>query len=252
MLLELKKEITYGPVASRRLGRSLGINLLSGKEKICSFNCLYCQYGWTDYESLKDAVFPAVDEVVSAVEKALLSLEQPPDFITFSGNGEPTLHPHFPKLVKSINQLRDDLTPQAETAILSNASTVSDSVIKEALARLDVRIMKLDAARSNMFKMYNGAHPGLFLDEIVEGLSTLDNVTIQTLFTKGPKGNSSTKHVSEWIQKLEQINPIDVHIYSLDRGYPSQEIECLSKEDLIAIESRTEEHGLPVRMFFRE
>jgi wyosine [tRNA(Phe)-imidazoG37] synthetase (radical SAM superfamily) len=228
MLLELKKSLTYGPVRSRRIGRSLGINLFPGDRKVCSLNCAYCQYGWTAAPSLTIAdpsALPSVAAVVEAVEQALAGLEQPPDCITFSGNGEATLHPDFANLVDAVASLRDRVCPSARTAILSNSTRVGDPQVRAALARLDLRIMKLDAGTEETLRRLNGPPPELTLGEVLDGLRALDDVTIQALFVGGPQ------------------------VYSLDRGYPSRSIEPVAANSLAEIAESLRSAGINARSF---
>ncbi|MDQ1353873.1 MAG: hypothetical protein QG657_4180, partial [Acidobacteriota bacterium] len=223
MLLALQSNIIYGPVQSRRLGRSLGVNVLPVRQKICSFDCLYCQYGRLAPMNAAEAVkceFPSVVEVLAALEQALRNLPQPVNYITFSGNGEATLHPGFRELVAGVRELRDRLSPAAKTAILSNSTTVSDSHTREALGLLDVRIMKLDAGTQEMFVHYNRPAAGITLKDTVAGLALLEAVTIQSLFTKGPDGNFSQAHLAAWIEQVKKISPIIVQVYSLARKSP--------------------------------
>ncbi|HVP58413.1 MAG TPA: radical SAM protein, partial [bacterium] len=227
MLLALQKAIVYGPVKSRRLGHSLGVNILPAGTKVCSFNCLYCQYGWTDFKMLENCAalaLPTREQVVSALEAALRRLPTPPAFITFSGNGEPTLHPDFGRIVESVVEVRNRLAPHARTAILSNSTTVAERGVREALKRLDVRIMKLDAGTAEKLASYNQPAPGIDLDSVLRGLSGLKDVTLQALFTGGPMGNASASEVKAWIGRVKSLAPRAVQIYSLARGYPSREI----------------------------
>jgi wyosine [tRNA(Phe)-imidazoG37] synthetase (radical SAM superfamily) len=235
MLLALQKNIVYGPVNSRRLGRSLGINILPIGKKICTFNCLYCQYGWTDYKIVKDVrddEFPCAGDIVSAVEEALADLGEPPAYLTFSGNGEATLHPDFPSIVDGIIKLRNRATPGSRTAILSNSTRLDDVNIREALGKLDIRIMKLDAGSESMFASYNDPMEGIDIDAVTEGLSLLKNVTIQSLFTGGTLGNYSKSSLNDWIARIKRIDPFSVQIYTLDRGTPSLSISRLEAGDM--------------------
>ena len=225
MLLQLQKHIVYGPVHSRRLGRSLGINLLPCEVKVCTFNCLYCQYGWTDFSCLESASFPNPETVLENVAHALRSLTEPPAYITFSGNGEPTLHPDFPSIVDGIIAIRDEYAARAKTAILSNASTGHRPPVQRALAKLDVRIMKLDAGDPATLHSYNQPAPGVAYDAILQGLERLADVTVQSLFTAGPAGNDTPENLRAWIEHLKRIGPRRVQIYSLDRGHPSRHIQ---------------------------
>jgi wyosine [tRNA(Phe)-imidazoG37] synthetase (radical SAM superfamily) len=249
MLLELQSTIIYGPIQSRRIGPSLGVNILPAKVKVCSFDCLYCQYGWTDFSMMEGAKYPTPDEVRAALTAALEKPPKPPRWITFSGNGEPTLHPEFGRIVDIVNEVRDERAPDAGTAILSNSSTVHRPEVREALSKLDLRIMKLDAGTEEMLKLYSRPAAGITLEGIVQGLSALDDVTIQSLFTKGPSGNFTEENIAAWIGQLKQIEPVLVQIYSLDRGFPSREIEKLEREELEAIGARLEAEGISAKTF---
>jgi wyosine [tRNA(Phe)-imidazoG37] synthetase (radical SAM superfamily) len=252
MLLSLQKGIAYGPIRSRRLGHSLGINLLPSDIKVCTFNCLYCQYGWTDYGPLASPGqidFPSRRQVAEAIEKALKEAASPPDYITFSGNGEPTIHPDFPGIVDDVIEIRNRLAPAARTAVLSNSTTVTDPRIRQALSRLDMRIMKLDAGSEERLAAYNQPASGYCLNAIVKGLAALKDVTLQALFTAGSAGNSSEQDVAAWIEQVRAIRPAAVQIYTLDRGYPSGDIGPLERNKLEAIGERLRAAGVRVEVF---
>ncbi len=238
MLLALQSDIIYGPVQSRRLGRSLGVNVLPFRKKVCSFDCLYCQYGRlapvNETEAWKNE-FPDVADVLTALEQALINLPQPVNYITFSGNGEATLHPYFRELVEGVRDLRDRLSAASKTAILSNSTTVSDPHIREALALLDVRIMKLDAGTQEMFIHYNQPAAGITLKDTVNGLALLEGVTIQSLFTKGPDCNFSPTHLAVWVEQIKKIAPVFVQIYSLARKSPTKTLIPLEKKELLQV-----------------
>jgi len=252
VLLELKNDIIYGPVNSRRLGRSLGVNVLPRHCKVCSFDCLYCQYGFKDPNAAAatpETQFPTAQEVARSLEAALAALSAPPAFITFSGNGEPTLHPRFPDVVQAVTRVRDTAAPSARTAILSNASTVSDPAVREALARLDERIMKLDAGTDAMLLTYNRPRGGLDLQRIVSGLAALGDVTVQALFTGGPLGNLTEEHVQAWTGRLLEVRPRRVQIYTLARTSPCQRLTQLSREDLLPVKAKLRAAGIRAEVF---
>jgi wyosine [tRNA(Phe)-imidazoG37] synthetase (radical SAM superfamily) len=231
---DLKRNITYGPVYSRRLGYSMGINLLEN-QKICSFDCLYCEKGWTKIHTDKisgDIILPSVTEIITEVENVLRNLLNPPNHITFAGNGEPTLHPDFDKIVDEIIELRDKYFPFSRIAILSNSSTVSNENILYALSKLDKKIMKLDAGNQEMFELYNSPANGLTIDEVTEGLCRVENVIIQSLFTEGKSGNFTDENIHDWLVRLKRIKPVSVQLYTLDRAYPSDEIAVLDYDKL--------------------
>ncbi len=252
MLLSLQKNIVYGPVSSRRLGCSLGINLLPIRVKTCNFNCLYCQYGWTDLKRMENPdfkTFPSIDTVLEAVERALRALQPPPAYLTFSGNGEATLHPAFPEIVEGINRLRDRYMPSTKTAILSNSTRVTDPVIRKALCRLDQCIMKLDAGNEATFRRYNGPLAGIHLQDVVDGLKKMSAVIIQSLFTGGIDGNSLPGDIDTWLEAVLAISPSAVQIYSLDRQAPSSLILPLELSTLAEIQKNLETNGVPSEMF---
>jgi len=252
MLLSPQRGIVYGPVRSRRLGRSLGINLLPAGRKVCNFDCAYCQYGWTDPAQLAAttvADYPDVEAVLRAVAAALEGLAEPPAYLTFSGNGEPTLHPRFGEIVTSVNALRDRLAPGARTALLSNSSRVAEPAVREALAALDQRIMKLDAGTEAGFRRINGPLGGLTLETVVEGLRLLADVTLQTLLVDGPDGNLEARELDAWLARVATIRPRAVQLYTLDRAAPSDGIEPATREQLHAIGGRLGALGVPAQVF---
>jgi wyosine [tRNA(Phe)-imidazoG37] synthetase (radical SAM superfamily) len=254
MTIPLQSSIVYGPVRSRRLGFSLGINVLSTMKKECSFNCLYCQYGWSPpLTNHQTGPQTRVEEVLEGVEAALEASPSSPGYITFSGNGEPTLHPEFPGLVEGIINLRDRLSPESKTAVLSNSTTVGRPDVKAALSRLDVRIMKLDVGREETLRDFNRPTiKSLSLRTMVDALAALDDVTIQALFAKGPKGNYHSAEIAAWVDCLKRIQPIAVQIYTLARSYPSPDIEPVSREELEGIQHRLNEAGIESTVFKTE
>lgn len=251
MLLRPKAGIIYGPVPSRRLGPSLGINILPSGQKYCTFDCAYCQYGWTERAPEQGDAFPAAHEVLAAVEKALQAPAVLPAYLTFSGNGEPTTHPAFASIVEGVRALRDRLVPTAKLAVLSNSTCVTSSRVREALARLDVRIMKLDAGTEAVFRSYSRPLTTCSLDEIVAGLTDLRDVTLQTLFAGGPGGNADPAHVAAWIEKVVAIAPVAVQLHTLDRDWPSRELAPLSPDALHAIAGALREANCPAQVFLR-
>lgn len=252
MLLALKEGITYGPVSSRRLGRSLGINLLPPGSKVCTFDCVYCQYGWTKpgvVEGTDEREYPPVELVALAVAKALVALAKPPAFVTFSGHGEATLHPAFGEVVDAVTRVRDRFAPTARTAILSNSSTVTISRVRSALARLDCRIMKLDCGGQGSFRRFNRPGTKVALADVVAGLHDLGGVTLQTLFATGPSGNLGEEDVACWLDAVVAVAPEDVQIYTLDRGYPSRDIAVATRAELETIRDRVRARGISAEVY---
>ena len=250
-VLPLKNGIIYGPVNSRRLGRSLGINLLPPGRKWCTFDCLYCQYGWTPAPEEADpsAGVPSPEDVESAVAAALAGADRPPAYLTFSGNGEPTLHPHFPEIVEIVRRLRDRLAPRAKVALLSNAAGIDRPLIRAAVGRIEYPILKLDAGNAAVFAFYNRPDPGIAYDAVVKGLRETPGIILQALFTAGPKGNLQAAHVGDWIERIGEIRPIEVQIYTLARPVPSPDISPAPGAALLDIRDRLRRAGLAARVF---
>lgn len=251
MLLELQKGIIYGPIRSRRLGQSLGINTLPAGKKICPFNCLYCHYGWTkEYTAdRRGLAWPAVKTVRDALVEALSKMMIPPDYITFSGNGEPTLHPEFGRIVEVVTALRDRMAKESKTAILSNSALIERGSTRKALEKLDVRIMKLDCGSLQTFKKYNKPCSGIDLGRITDGLSLLADVTIQTLLSSGEAGNLKPGNIEDWIERLKYIRPLTVQLYTMDRDYPSKKIKPVPRSELKRIRMLVEKAGISAEVF---
>jgi wyosine [tRNA(Phe)-imidazoG37] synthetase (radical SAM superfamily) len=228
----LQQGIIYGPVPSRRLGRSLGVNLLPAEYKVCSFNCLYCQYGWTRKatftpgERLKE--LPSVDAVAAALDTALAEFSRGHkaiDAISICGNGEPTLYPELAEVIVSIRKLRDQYQPHARVAILSNSSTVGDPGVRAALELLDLKIMKFDAGSEEMFRQLNHPAAPVYMGEIVAGLKELENTFLQSCFVQGRVTNADPDSVAMWVDKVREIHPLGVQLCTLDREPPDVSIE---------------------------
>lgn len=222
--IPLQTGIIYGPVRSRRLGASLGINLLPSDYKLCSFNCLYCQYGWTSKPSLAldghVRNLPRTGDVAAALEDYLQRAARRKtkiDAITFSGNGEPTLHPELADIVAAARTLRDRHLPKAKLAILSNSSTIGRPEVQEALNVLDLKLMKFDAGTEDMIRRLNAPAPPFYLGEVVAGLKTLKDVILQSMFVQGRVANTDPDSLEYWLEKVREIRPKLVQIYTLDR-----------------------------------
>ena len=237
--LPLQSGIIYGPVRSRRLGQSLGINLLPASYKLCSLNCLYCQYGWTPNPTLdltdqiKD--LPRPKEISEALEKSLREMmkkRQRLDCITFSGNGEPTLHPDLAEIIEAAKILRDRYHPQVKLAILSNSSTVGRKEIRDALEMLDLRMMKLDAGSEELIGRLNHPAPPFCLEEIVAGLKQLKEIVIQSLFVEGRITNADPDSVEFWLEMVTEIQPSLVQLYTLDRAPADRKLQRVNMATL--------------------
>jgi wyosine [tRNA(Phe)-imidazoG37] synthetase (radical SAM superfamily) len=232
----------YGPVLSRRLGLSLGVNLLPTERKVCSFNCGYCQLGWT--RSRARTRFPKPDDVAQAVRERLLQLRRERfelDRITFSGNGEPTDHPDFGRIVDAVVQVRDEICPTVWISALTNGAHLDQTEVLRGLGRCDERIVKLDAGNESMFRRLNKPLAGLKLEKVVAGASRLLCVTIQTMFVTGAIDNASEEQVESWIGQLKRIRPSWVQMYTLDRVPADSKLEPVSAMRLMEISMRVAE-----------
>jgi wyosine [tRNA(Phe)-imidazoG37] synthetase (radical SAM superfamily) len=188
--------------------------------------------------------YPSSLEITIALKSVLPILNPKPSYITFSGNGEATLHPEFSSIVEEVKAIRDAHAPEAEVAILSNSSTVVKAEIREALQKLDKRIMKLDCGNQETFYRYNQPLPNIFLDQIVDGLKHIKDVTLQALFSGGTSGNYTEENINDWIEKVKDIDPTSVQVYSLDRSYPAANISSLSREELMKIKNLLDKEGI--------
>ena len=248
-------EIIFGPVLSRRLGNSLGINLLPLTKKICNFNCLYCECGLTNYSfSTKDSSMPTRKAVEKNLRKILIDFSKTGkriDSITFAGNGEPTLHPSFPQIIDDTIILRDKYYPKAKIAVLSNATLIGKENIHKALQKIEYKILKLDSVFQETIQKINCPKGDFSIDHLISQLRIFNtNLTIQTLFVKGRyKGysfdNSSEKELEAWLQVIKKINPQLVMVYTIARDTPIESIEKISQEKLEAIAHRVRKMGIP-------
>ena len=241
--LSLQPGYTYGPVRSRRLGWSLGLNVCPTTYKLCSFNCVYCQYGWTSVCTLdtNDRIrdLPSPDDFVRALGDTLRQ-NRMIDNITFSGNGEATLHPQFEELVDIAVGLKEDYLPGARLGILSNSSAVACERVRSALAKLDFRIMKLDAGDVETFERINRPCCGVDYTSILEGLKSIKKVSLQTMFIDGEIQNIGERQVDQWIEQVGEIRPVNIQIYSLHRPPAASSLVEVKEERLKEIAVRTE------------
>jgi wyosine [tRNA(Phe)-imidazoG37] synthetase (radical SAM superfamily) len=251
-------KIIFGPVKSRRLGKSLGINLLPTARKVCNFNCIYCECGWTQNLSTKNTDFPSRKQVYSALEEKLTEMKKDgshPDAITYAGNGEPTLHPDFPGIIDDSIILRDIYFPEAKIAVLSNSTTISDPMIKAALLRVDMNILKLDSAFDKTIMIHNQPSSAVKVDELIEHLKSFNGkLIIQTLFLRGVHNgqiidNTTHSELEAWLKALKEIGPEEVMIYTISRDIPDEsELMKIPVKELNSIASMVRKSGMKVRV----
>jgi wyosine [tRNA(Phe)-imidazoG37] synthetase (radical SAM superfamily) len=224
-VLALETEIVYGPILSRRLGLSLGVNLLPTRYKPCSFDCIYCHYGPTDVKGLKPEPrsLPRSQNILRAVEIALR--EHSVDYVTFSGNGEPTLHPAFAGIAEAIAHLRDKIAPQTKLALFSNSTTAYRKDVRQALAFFDLPMMKLDAGDPDTFAAINQPPREVSWDAIIAGLQQVDDLIIQSMLIDGRITNVKGSAFEAWVDTLAKLDPSCVQIYSTEYPVPENGIE---------------------------
>ncbi len=238
MSIPLQSSVVYGPVDSRRLGRSLGVNILPLDMKFCLSDCIYCQYGHTDPEKMKARKLPKAKDLIREIEKGFAEFAAQRvriDSLTFSGNGEPTLHPEFSYLAERIKELRDQYFPKVPVSILTDASQVRRPKVREALKGLDLCYLKLDAGTEAMHQAMNHPLSKIKLDAIVRYLKDMPSVILQSLFITAPVDNSVQEHVARWAERVGMINPMAVHIYTIARSSADPSVMPASPERLAEI-----------------
>lgn len=242
----------FGPVHSRRLGVSLGINLLPADGKVCSFDCIYCECGFNkDHRPSKP--LPTREEVKNALEARLKDMQEngpKPDVLTFAGNGEPTAHPHFPEIIEDTIALRDKYFPNAKVSVLSNSTFINRPKVFKALNKIDNNILKLDTVSEEYIRLVDRPTGNYNLNEVIENLKAFKgNLIIQTMFMKGlyqgkEVDNTSDEYVLPWLEVVKQINPRQVMIYTIDRETPDHDLRKATHEELDRILELLEKEGI--------
>lgn len=255
MATVLYDRIVFGPIHSRRLGISLGVNLLPTDGKCCSFNCIYCECGLNE-ERCPHSKMPtrqAVKEALTEKLSAMQAVGTAPDVITFAGNGEPTLHPDFAAIVDDTIAIRNQFFPKAKIAVLSNSTMLHKEDVFQALNKVEDNIMKFDSVLDSRIQQLNApVSPTFTFDRLLEQLCRFNgNVIIQTMFLKGEVNGESVTNTTEheiagWLEALKQIRPKQVMIYTVDRETPVRNLRKVSKEELDAIAERARKEGFDV------
>lgn len=240
----------YGPVHSRRLGLSLGVNLMPADGKICTFDCLYCECGFNK-DRRTHSPHPTRQQVAEALEKQLIKMhndQEHPDVLTFAGNGEPTSHPEFPGIIDDTIRLRDKWCPKAKISVLSNATFSGHDDIRQALLKVDNNILKLDTVSMDYIrKVDRPTQPSYDVKDIIENMRWFKgHVIIQTMFMKGDgTDNTGEEYVAPWLDAVKYIQPQEVMVYTIDRETPDQQLRKASHEELDAIRDRVIALGVP-------
>lgn len=249
----------FGPVISRRLGVSLGINLLPATGKVCTFDCLYCECGLNRERKTQEKL-PSVETVLSELERTLQKMgqdERLPDVITFAGNGEPTAHPQFAEIIDGVMVLRNRYAPNAKVSVLSNGTQVHKPRVFAALQKVDNNILKLDTVDDEYIDRVNRPASYYRVDEQIEAFKRFDgHVMVQTMFLKGRDflgrdvDNTTERYVAPWIEALKVIKPQKVMIYTIDRETPDKELLKATPKELDAIAARLRKEGFDVTVSY--
>ncbi len=245
-------DVIFGPVKSRRLGLSLGVNLLPVASKLCNFDCIYCECGWGGgahgrFNSRED-----VRRLLGDKLREMAAAGECPDVITFAGNGEPTTHPDFEQIIDDTLRLRDEICPTAKVSVLSNATMIGRDSVRRALERVDNNILKLDSAFDDTVRLIDGPQGSYSVAETVAQMKRFEGrLIVQTMFLRGTYDgrtvdNTTGREVDAWLALVREIAPRQVMIYTIDRDTPAPDLEKVPLEELRAIASRVEALGISV------
>lgn len=250
----LFSEIAYGPIHSRRLGISLGMEIMPLEHKLCTFNCVYCECGWN--EPVSHPVLPTREQIKTALETKLQALQKEqtvPDVITFSGNGEPTIHPDFIGIIRDTCALRDTYCPKAKVSVLSNSTQLGRKEVVEALRLCDNRILKLDAATDTMMRRIDKpVNEQLEVKTIIRYLAQFGgDFTLQTCFLRGEHNgeiidNTTPEELEAWYQAVDELKPKQIMIYVIERKTPEEHLEKISPDEMERIAAPLRQKGYDV------
>lgn len=245
-------DIVFGPIFSRRLGSSLGVNILPTVGKLCNFDCVYCECGWNK-DGRSDGRLPHLEEVEAALEEKMSRAAAdgiPVDSITFSGNGEPTVNPDFPQIVDATLRLRDKYFPKAKVSVLSNAVLVGRKDIAEALKKVDNPILKIDASSDELVGMINKPVGTYRLADIVEALKGFEgNFVLQTMFLRSPEFDTTSQEALEgWMNIVREVRPREIMVYTIDRETPDKSLGKYTVEEMTAFVQPLLDEGFKIQI----
>lgn len=248
----LREEVVFGPIKSRRLGWSLGINLLPTKGKICNFDCIYCECGW-NVDGRDDTKLPSASEVRSALEAKLADIlleGTRVDSITFSGDGEPTLNPDFARIIDDTIALRDIYCPQAKVSVLTNATKLLSDTVFGALRKVDAPILKLDAPTDERARKINGALPSFRVDDVVKGMKRFEgDFILQTMFLKSDDFDSlEPQMLAKWMNIVREIRPRLIMAYTIARPTPQSGLSAYSAAQIREALKPLEDEGFKIQI----
>lgn len=248
------KQIVYGPIKSRRLGCSLGVNILPHTVKLCSFDCVYCECGFSTPE--KKEGLPTINQIEQSLRNRLLELireKNLPDSITFSGNGEPTLHPDFEEIIGMALSVRDELAPQTKITVLSNATRIEEVKVFRSLRMVDNPILKLDSAVTETMRKIDMPHSPQYNSEgLIDRLQDFrGNLIIQTILVRGEHrgikfDNTTEEEIEAYLEAIRKICPRQVMLYALDRPAPADYIEKVKFQELAELAARIRDLGMSI------
>ena len=243
----------FGPIHSRRLGVSLGINLLPSDGKVCTFDCIYCECGFNADHRPKSKL-PTHAEVIAALEKRLQDMKAngpSPDVLTFAGNGEPTSHPEFAAIMRDVIRLRNEYFPEAKVSVLSNSTFIHSPEVRDALMSVDNNILKLDTIDPIYINKVDRPNAHYDVRRIIEDMKSFNgHLIIQTMFMKGTYNgesvdNTTEEYVLPWLEAVREIAPKEVMVYTIDRETPAHGLEKATHEELDSIRDRVISIGIP-------
>ena len=245
-------EIVFGPIFSRRLGSSLGVNLLPSKGKLCNFDCVYCECGWNK-DGKGDGKFPRLSEIEKALEEKMSRAAAegtPVDSITFSGNGEPTMHPDFPEVIDVTLRLRDRYFPDAKVSVLSNATLIGRKAVADALMKVDNPILKIDASSDELIRKINKPVGSYSLSEVVENLMKFDGrFVLQTMFLRSPEfDTASHEALGAWMDIVRKLRPREIMVYTIDRETPDKSLGKYTVEEMTEMVQPLIEEGYSIQV----
>lgn len=245
-------DIVFGPIFSRRLGSSLGVNLLPSKGKLCNFDCVYCECGWNK-DGIAERVFPRLSEVEAAMEEKMFKAAAdgvPVDSITFSGNGEPTMNPDFPEIIDVTLKLRDRYFPQAKVSVLSNATLIGRPAVAQALMRVDNPILKIDASSDELIRQINKPVGQYRLEDVIEAMMKFEGrFVLQTMFLRSPDfDTASPVALEKWMEIVRKVKPREIMVYTIDRETPDKSLTKYTVEEMTAFVQPLIDEGFKIQI----
>ena len=248
----IREKTVFGPIFSRRLGSSLGINLLPENGKICNFDCIYCECGWNK-DGRDDTKLPSAEKVRKALEAKLQRCQAddiPIDSITFSGDGEPTINPEFPKIIDDTIRLRDQYYPDSKITVLSNATMAHKPEVFAALCKVDNPTMKIDAPTNELIEKINHPAPGYDIHRVVEALKRFEgNFIMQTMFLRSKDFDSADPEVlNGWMDIVRVLRPREIMVYTIDRPTPEEGLQKFTVDEMHRLVQPLNDEGFLIQI----